>query len=162
MSANAKQLAGREGEIRRAAESLIGDGYCRPNAVPTGICYDLRFILAVLDAERLRITQLKEENRELLETRGDLERQLQEPPTPWNTVAPPKDGTTIIAVGRVIWSDEISTSVDPFVAPVRWMKNQSGYEGWHYDDRGGLAVARSLDDEVRVDWWAYFPKEKRR
>lgn len=77
----------------------------------------------------------------------------------WNTNEPPKDGTTIIVVGRVIWSDEFSTCVDSFVAAVRWIKDQSNYEGWHYD-RDGMTVARTLDDEVKVDWWAHFPKEE--
>lgn len=76
----------------------------------------------------------------------------------WNTSEPPKDGTTIIVVGRVIWSDDISTCVDSFVAAVRWIKDSSNYEGWHYD-RDGMTVARTLDDEVKIDWWAHFPKE---
>lgn len=41
----------------------------------------------------------------------------------WNTTEPPKDGSVIVAVGRVIVTDEISTSVDAFVADVRWIKD---------------------------------------
>lgn len=78
----------------------------------------------------------------------------------WNTSEPPKDGKTIIVVGRIIWTDEYSTCADSFVAAVRWIKDQSNYEGWHYD-RDGMTVARTLDDEVKVDWWADFPKEAR-
>ena len=77
----------------------------------------------------------------------------------WQTNEPPKDGTVIVAVGRVIWSDEFSTSVDQFVAAIRWEKDSSGYEGWHYN-RDGMVLATTLQDEVKVDWWANFPKEE--
>jgi len=76
----------------------------------------------------------------------------------WQTNEPPKDGTVIVAVGRVVWS-EFSTSVDRFVAAIRWEKDSSGYEGWHYS-RDGLTVAREPGDEVKVDWWANFPEEE--
>jgi hypothetical protein len=78
--------------------------------------------------------------------------------TCWNTNDPPKDGTAIIVVGRVIFGDELSTVVDSFVAAVRWTKEGSGFEGWHFD-RDGMSVARTLEDEVKVDWWAAYPKE---
>lgn len=76
----------------------------------------------------------------------------------WQTGEPPKDGTEIIAVGKVMWQDEFSTTADPFVAAIRWYKDQSEYEGWHYTDTG-LTVARTLDDKVIVHWWSLFPKE---
>jgi hypothetical protein len=71
-----------------------------------------------------------------------------------------KDGTSIVAIGRVIWCDEYSTAVDGFVAAIRWIKDQSGYEGWHFD-RDGMTVARTLDDEVMVDWWLPMPSNAR-
>lgn len=74
------------------------------------------------------------------------------PRSPWLDASPPKDGKPIVAIGRVIWRDEYSTSVDSFVALVRWEKDQSGYEGWHFD-HDGMTVARTLDDEVMVDYW---------
>ena len=74
----------------------------------------------------------------------------------WLDGNPPKDGTPIAAIGRVIWSDEYSTSVDSFVALIRWEKDQSGYEGWHFD-KDGMTVIRTLDDEVMVDWWLPLP-----
>jgi hypothetical protein len=77
----------------------------------------------------------------------------------WQTKEPPKDGTVIVAVGRVIWSDEFSTSVDQFAAAIRWEKGSSNFEGWHYN-RDGLTVAREMGDEVKVDWWANFPNEE--
>lgn len=78
--------------------------------------------------------------------------------TKWNKTEPPKDGSVIVAVGRVIVTDEISTFVESFVAAVRWEKDQSGYEGWHYN-RDGMTVARALDDEVKIDWWTEYPTE---
>lgn len=77
----------------------------------------------------------------------------------WQTNEPPKDGTVIVVVGRVIWSDEFSTSVEQFDGAIRWERGSSGYEGWHYKCNG-MAVARELGDEVKVDWWANFPKEE--
>lgn len=74
----------------------------------------------------------------------------------WLDGNPPKDGTPIVAIGRIIWRDEYSTSVDSFVAAIRWLKDQSGYECWHFD-RDGMTVARTLDDEVMVDWWLPMP-----
>lgn len=73
----------------------------------------------------------------------------------WLTADPPKDGTTIVAIGRVISRGVCSTSVDRFVAAIRWLKDQSGHEGWHFD-REGSTVSR-LDDEVIVDWWLPMP-----
>jgi len=67
----------------------------------------------------------------------------------------PKDGTEIVAIGPVIYQDEFSTAVDSFVAAIRWVDVPGKYEGWH--DRNGLAVARMLDDEVRVDYWLPMP-----
>jgi len=74
----------------------------------------------------------------------------------WSTFEPPKDGSFIVAVGRVISSDECFTSVDPFVAAVYWEKDSSGYEGWHFRDTG-MVVACSLDDEVKIDYWNPYP-----
>jgi hypothetical protein len=76
---------------------------------------------------------------------------------PWQTIEPPKDGTVIVAIGRLIWTDEWSTYVDRFLAEIRWEKDSSRYEGWHYS-HSGMTVARQLDDEVMVDCWAHTPK----
>jgi hypothetical protein len=77
---------------------------------------------------------------------------------PWNTTEPPKDGSTIVAVGRVIFSDEFSTTCESFVASVRWIKDQSNYEGWHFA-KDGITVAQTLEDEVKIDWWLPYPGE---
>lgn len=78
--------------------------------------------------------------------------------SPWNTTPPPQDGTHIVAVGRVICSDDISTWVEPFVAELIWETDRSGYEGWHHT-RDQMSVARTLDDVVKIDWWVPVPKE---
>lgn len=70
----------------------------------------------------------------------------------WNETEPPKDGTIIVAIGRVIWHDDISTTVDSFTGAVMWIKDESGYEGWHFA-KDGMVVACGLDDEVKVDYW---------
>jgi len=74
----------------------------------------------------------------------------------WSTLPPLKDGTTIVAVGRVIITEDICTSVDSFVAAIYWEKDSSGYEGWHFRDTG-MVVACSLDDEVKIDYWNPYP-----
>lgn len=77
----------------------------------------------------------------------------------WNTENPPKDGTTIVAIGKVMWSDEFSTCADPFTAEIHWCKDQSGYEGWHFSD--GMTVASGLDDKVIVHFWILPPAESK-
>ena len=76
----------------------------------------------------------------------------------WSASEPPKDGTAIVAIGRVILTDGISTIVEHFVSAIRWEKDPSGYEGWHYK-RDGMTVARDMYDVVKVNWWSHFPKE---
>lgn len=100
------------------------------------------------------IVALKMQVQDLIETRGDLERQLAAYPI-WQKGEPPK-GRAIVAVGRIIQHDELSTYADPFVAAIVWMKDDSGYEGWHYC-HSVLTVARTLDDEVMVDYWNEIP-----
>lgn len=75
-------------------------------------------------------------------------------------VEPPK-GRPIVAVGRIISADEFSTSVAPFCAVVIWEKGNS-FEGWFYfftEYQTRLSVARQLDDEVKIDYWADMPEE---
>lgn len=100
------------------------------------------------------VVALKQQVQDLIETRGDLERQLAAYPI-WRKDEPPK-GRAIVAIGRIIQHDEISTYADPFVAAIVWMKDDSGYEGWHYC-HSVLTVARTLDDEVMVDYWNETP-----
>lgn len=71
---------------------------------------------------------------------------------------PPQDGTPIAAVGRVIVRDGAGTYVDNFVSGLRWEKDDSGFEGWHFIG-SGLTVARNLDEEVKIDWWNPLPAE---
>lgn len=57
MSMTDEQINGREGIIRRSLDDRNQRGYISASAVVD----DLRFLIAVLDAERLLITQLKHE-----------------------------------------------------------------------------------------------------
>lgn len=75
-----------------------------------------------------------------------------------NTTPPPKDGTPIIAVGRIIYEDEISTIVDPFCAVIFWKDgNSCSYPGWYYFWGYGMAIASSFEDTVKVDYWDLLP-----
>lgn len=82
---------------------------------------------------------------------------------------PPQDGTPIVAIGRVIGQrasaetefddDPLTvTSVELFHGFVRWEKDDSGYEGWHFIG-SGMVVAMCLDDKVKIDWWNPLPVE---
>lgn len=84
----------------------------------------------------------------------------------WNTSDAPKDGSPIVAVGRVIGQrsmDEFGDDPDaacctvsqPIVAAMAWTKPEGCFEGWHY--LGGLSVAETVGDEVYVDFWMPFP-----
>lgn len=75
--------------------------------------------------------------------------------TQWNTENPPKDGTTIVAIGKVMFSDEWSTSAEPFLAEVSWCQPEGGHLGWHYSN--GMAVATTLEDEVIIHYWMPYP-----
>lgn len=80
----------------------------------------------------------------------------EQPATGWKTSEPPQDGKPIVAIGRVIYNEEACTCVDPFVSVICWGKTESGYVGWtHF--RGGLAITRTLEDEVRIDYWIEYP-----
>ncbi|MDB6020800.1 MAG: hypothetical protein JWQ04_657 [Pedosphaera sp.] len=79
----------------------------------------------------------------------------------WNTEEAPKDGRPIVAVGRVIWSDDFSTAVDPFCGAVFWDTSDSKHAHWAHWPRTeyghAMSVARTLDDEVRIDYWMPHP-----
>lgn len=75
----------------------------------------------------------------------------------WNDAPAPKDGSEIVAVGRILWEDEACLIATRFVGAVMWKRNDSGYVGWHYADTG-MTVARMLGDNVRVDFWMWMPQ----
>ena len=77
--------------------------------------------------------------------------------SPIQVIEPPKDGTPIVASGRIIWSDSFSTSVDAFTSTIRWYTDSSGYTGWHYV-RCGCVVGQH-GDEVIVDFWIPYTPE---
>jgi hypothetical protein len=74
----------------------------------------------------------------------------------WKTGNPPTDGSTIVAVGHIIWHEEPCANSSPFVAAVTWIKDESGFEGWHKAD-DGTPIATTTSDEVYVDWWLPYP-----
>lgn len=76
----------------------------------------------------------------------------------WQRSEPPKDGTPIVAIGRIICHYECSIFVEPFTAFIFWEKDSSGFEGWHFV-AGGLSVARTLEDEVKIDSWINPPSD---
>jgi len=75
----------------------------------------------------------------------------------WKTTEPPKDGSTIVAIGRVIITEDICTSVDAFLGEISWLKDKSGYTGWHFRETG-MTIARALDDKVMIDLWIETPR----
>jgi len=76
----------------------------------------------------------------------------------WNTENPPKDGSPIVVVGRVIYADEFSTTVQSFSGAVTWRKTESDFEGWMwYFGEYPTAVQQTLEDEVKIDFWMPFP-----
>jgi hypothetical protein len=76
--------------------------------------------------------------------------------SPWlDGSTAPKDGTEIVAIGRVIYNDECTTTAERFVAAVRWVDEPWRSVGWHI--KNGLAIAQTLDDEVIVDYWLPMP-----
>jgi hypothetical protein len=74
----------------------------------------------------------------------------------WQTSEPPKDGTVIVVFGRVIWSDGVCTEVEPLFGQMRWSENLGESKGWHY--LNGISVARTLEDEVLIDYWLEAPR----
>lgn len=74
----------------------------------------------------------------------------------WNTSEAPKDGTRIVAIGRVICDEGMTTSVYPFCGDVEWTEREGESKGWHFTAHG-LSVARQLDDEVKIDFWMPYP-----
>ncbi len=67
---------------------------------------------------------------------------------------PPKD-KPIIALGRIICSDEFSTTCEPFCNAIIW---EDG--GWHFffESYGvRMSVARTLEDKVIIHHWTEMP-----
>lgn len=71
---------------------------------------------------------------------------------PWQTGEPPKDGRLIVVIGRLIYTEEACTTVQPIPPSlVRWTEKPGESKGWHY--LGGMSLALTLDDEVLIDGW---------
>ncbi len=79
----------------------------------------------------------------------------------WKTSEPPKDGTPIVACGRILSSfsgDPEHRMSDPFCAAIFWRK-ESDWSGWLlWLDEHHLVVASGEKDEVKIDRWLEYPK----
>ena len=71
---------------------------------------------------------------------------------------PLQDGTPIAAIGRIFTEDDFGCCSDPFFGFVRWEKDATGYEGWHFISNG-MVVSSDIDAEVKIDWWNPLPVE---
>jgi hypothetical protein len=70
----------------------------------------------------------------------------------WQTSEPPKDGRLLVVFGRVFYTEDACTTVEPFKPSlVRWTEKDGESKGWHY--LTGLSLAQALDDEVMIDGW---------
>lgn len=71
---------------------------------------------------------------------------------PWNTGEPPKDGRLLVVFGRLIYTEDACTTVEPIKPSlVRWTQHEGELKGWHY--LTGLSVAQTLSDEIHIDGW---------
>ena len=70
----------------------------------------------------------------------------------------PQDGTTIVAVGRIIWTNGFSTSIDTFVNAIRWDRDRVGVDArtWRIAHTS-MELRKKVDDRVCVDWWMPMP-----
>lgn len=94
----------------------------------------------------------------------------QQQTSPWKTTEPPHDGTTIVAIGHLVYEsavddirdefDEVpqatSTCSEPFLAKLRWTEKPGESAGWHHEH--GLSLARTLTDKVHIDYWLEAPQ----
>jgi len=73
----------------------------------------------------------------------------------WRTDPPPMDGTPIVAVGRIVWSDEDGGGSYPFAALVAWDSEVGQWVHGH----GCPATVTTWEDEVaHIDFWLPDPE----
>jgi hypothetical protein len=86
---------------------------------------------------------------------------MKDQPAIWTHANPPRDGTTIMAVGEIFVTDPLWDPADglmtSFRGAIRWCLDPGGYEGWHYA-RDGMAVASDPNDDVVVVLWTPVPR----
>ena len=75
----------------------------------------------------------------------------------WRTDAPPKDGTRIVAIGKVIYTEDACTTAESFLAELAWTEKPGEAKGWHRPN--GMALCCYLDDEVVIHYWNLYPLE---
>ena len=78
----------------------------------------------------------------------------------WRVTEPPKDGSYIIAKGRIIAEDEFGCSITPYLGEIRWQKCDSGFEGWVYGGTQPLSVTCAPDERFVIDWWIKPPEPR--
>lgn len=71
----------------------------------------------------------------------------------WNETEPPKDGSPLVLCGGVMVVDEFSTCKNPFTSVAYWNAEQKDWLDWE----SGLALRRTLTDEVIVHFWMPYP-----
>lgn len=78
---------------------------------------------------------------------------------PWRTDEPPQDGKPIVAIGQLMYSDEFSTTAEPFCVALTWGSTQFQdiKTGWHYW-HNGMSLASTLEDEVIIHYWLPMPE----
>jgi len=73
----------------------------------------------------------------------------------WHMEEPPKDGTRIVAIGKVIIEDAWSTTADPFCTDLEWTEKPGQSKGWHLSN--GMSLVSCLEDEVIIHYWMPYP-----
>jgi hypothetical protein len=76
----------------------------------------------------------------------------------WNTSEAPRD-RAIVAVGKVMVSDEWSTAAIPFCTAIEW-REISGHSDWYHYYGEPLTVRRALDEEIIIHYWQELPQER--
>jgi hypothetical protein len=78
----------------------------------------------------------------------------------WNECEAPKD-RPIVAMGKLIVSDEFSTTAIPFCEAIEW-REVNGHADWYlyFIDEYPMTLRRALDEEVIIHSWQEFPVAK--
>lgn len=72
----------------------------------------------------------------------------------WKKENPPKDGSPIVAIGRIMNGGRNWTSITPFCAIVQYHKHEES-EGWRYGN--GMSVIDDPNEAVEIDLWTELP-----
>lgn len=78
----------------------------------------------------------------------------------WRVTEPPKDGTCVIAKGRIITEDELGCTVTPYLGEIFWKPDDRNSANglWMYQSQGWpLSVTCSPDETFKIDYWIHPP-----